>query len=445
MRKLKSLILISVCFAGSLCVNSQTTEKPYEVAIWNGFTQTAVNYTFDDGCSNQFAIARPMFDELGFPMTLFTVTSWSPNWTVLKEMAANGHEIASHTVTHPNFGHITVENQTTELRDSKETIDNKIPDNTWQTLAYPYCVKGVDSIVNKYYIAARGCQGFIEFKTPIDYLNVSSVIVGDQGTIKSVANFKTNFENAAQKNGWLVFLIHGIDNDGGYSPISSTELQKSLDFLSPRTSKFWVTTFGNAARYAKERDAVTVKEILNQDTLMTLTVTDTLVDSIYNLPITIRRPLPQDWPSADVTQDSVVVPRRIVKTDTIVYLTFDVVPDAGNVMLMKNNTYVVPDIDTIPVDTSEENHLNIQGEKISGDLQASSLNQVLYITLPSTDNSEYVITLYDLNGVNIFSRKVKSVSGSKKTFSFSLNYVKTGLYIVKVNDNKNIWSKMVLF
>ncbi len=30
----------------------------YEVGTWPGFRQAAVSYTFDDGCSNQFAIAR---------------------------------------------------------------------------------------------------------------------------------------------------------------------------------------------------------------------------------------------------------------------------------------------------------------------------------------------------------------------------------------------------
>jgi oligosaccharide reducing-end xylanase len=86
-----------------LTTRSQTIVKPYEVGTWEDFRQSAVTWTFDDGCSNQFAKVIPLFDKLGFKGTFFTVTSWSPQWTTLKKIASNGHEVASHTVTHANF------------------------------------------------------------------------------------------------------------------------------------------------------------------------------------------------------------------------------------------------------------------------------------------------------------------------------------------------------
>jgi oligosaccharide reducing-end xylanase len=55
---------------------SRTVDRRYELGTWPGFRQAAVSYTFDDGCSNQFAIALPMFNQFGFKLTLFTVTDW---------------------------------------------------------------------------------------------------------------------------------------------------------------------------------------------------------------------------------------------------------------------------------------------------------------------------------------------------------------------------------
>lgn len=76
----------------------QTVASSYEVGTWPGFRQTAISYTSDDGCSGQFSTVMPMFDEFGFKLTLFTVTSWSPNWTALQNAVNQGYEIASQRV-----------------------------------------------------------------------------------------------------------------------------------------------------------------------------------------------------------------------------------------------------------------------------------------------------------------------------------------------------------
>ena len=86
---------------------SQSIESPYEVGTWQGFRSAAVTYTFDDNCPNQLLIAVPMFDEFDFKLTLFTVTNpswgWAANWNGLQNADSEGHEIASHTVTHNSF------------------------------------------------------------------------------------------------------------------------------------------------------------------------------------------------------------------------------------------------------------------------------------------------------------------------------------------------------
>ncbi len=104
----KILFGIALITTGISCY-SQTLDFPYEVGTWHGFRQTAINYTFDDGTSNQFAKAIPMFNEFDFDLTLFTVTSWSPNWTTLQSAASEGHEVVSHTVSHANFGDINTD------------------------------------------------------------------------------------------------------------------------------------------------------------------------------------------------------------------------------------------------------------------------------------------------------------------------------------------------
>lgn len=314
---------------------SRTIDYPYEVGTWQGFRQAAISYTFDDGCSNQFAIAIPMFNELDFKLTLFIVTSWSPNWTALQNAASAGHEIASHTMTHPYLNSLTVEQQTFELKNSQDIINTHIKGRKCVTLAYPYCVPGDQALTAQFYIAARHCQGNIESSTPTNFYQISSLICGSLGSVKTAADLSLKFENAATSKGWCILLIHGIDNDGGYSPLPSATLRASLEYLAVRKDKFWVATFGNVVRYIRERDAVSVKELSNQDNHITLLVTDNLNNAIYNYPVTIRRPLPQDWAAVNVSQNGKAIDARIIEIDSKKYVMFDVVPDDGDIVLTK--------------------------------------------------------------------------------------------------------------
>ncbi len=318
--------------------NSKTIDSPYEVGTWPGFRKAAISYTFDDGCSNQFAIALPMFDEFGFKMTLFTVTGWSKDkWQILRAAASTGHEIASHTISHPSLDTLSLDRQEIELKKSQEAIDVNIPKSKCLTIAYPNCRVGNVPLCEKYYIAARGCQGFIEKSTPGNFMNISSIICGSLGSIKSAENFSKRFEDAASSSGWCVLLIHGLDKDGGYSPLPSAELRASLDYLKAKKDTYWVDTFLNVVRYIRERDNVTIKEASKQSGKITIQVTDTLDNAKYNYPITIRRPLPENWQAAKVSQKEKEIAASIVEANNIKYVMFDAVPDGGDIILSKAN------------------------------------------------------------------------------------------------------------
>ncbi len=332
---LKPFLLASLMFFYNLS-NSQTVDPPYEVGRWQGFRSCAVSFTFDDWTSNQPAIAIPMFNEFGFKMTLFPVINWSPNWTALQTAANQGHEIASHTMSHANFSSLSIENQNTELQNSQAEINSRIQGQKCITFAYPFCATGKDSVCEKYYIAARTCSGVTEPSTPSNFMRISSYLCGTQSSITTPAHFKARADAAASINGWVVFLLHGIDNDGGYSPVTSGNLRGTLDSLSKYPNKYWVSTFGNVARYIKERNSASVRELSNRDSIYTLSVTDQLPDSIYNYPITIRRPLPQNWAGASITQSDKNIEVKIVEVNSIKYLMFDVVPDGGDVIISRS-------------------------------------------------------------------------------------------------------------
>jgi len=328
------LLLVAFLVAGSVGY-SQTIDPNYEVGTWSGFRTAAISYTFDDGCSNQFAIAVPMFNGFGFKLTLYPVPNWGPNWTNIQNAAAAGHEIGSHTMSHTNLSGMSDEDQIYEYSTSQSTINSYIPGEQCITIAYPYCNVGNQTLIAQYFIAGRTCSGQIVPSIPSNFYTISSIICGSSGAVNSTSAFVSRFTSAASSNGWCVFLIHGIDGDGGYSPLSSTILEESLEYLDANRNTFWVQTFRNVVRYIKERNDVSVTESSNSGDSITLQVTDTLDNAIYNYPVTIRRPLAQSWPFANVSQNGQAVDACIVEVDSVKYVMFDVVPDGGDVVLSK--------------------------------------------------------------------------------------------------------------
>jgi len=330
------MVLADVAFMGTS--PAQSAASLYEVAAWPGFRSAAISYTFDDNCSNQLAVAVPMFNQYKFTLTLFTVVNWGPNWSGLQTAARQGHEIASHTMSHPALDTLTDSLQVAELKNSQDAINAHITGQQCLTLAYPMCVEGNPAIIRQYYLAARSCSGVVEGKTPADFLNISSIICGALGSIKTGAQFRNAADNAARINGWCVYLVHGIDGDGGYSPISSDTLRVGLDYLAANRNKFWVTAFGNAARYIRERNAAAITELVSNSDSLGILVSDSLDVSVYHDSLTIRRPLPQGWNSCDVAQGGSPVVSQIISSDSTRYVVFDVVPNGGEVWLTKTGT-----------------------------------------------------------------------------------------------------------
>jgi hypothetical protein len=358
----RGFVFFLVMFSASV-LRAGSVAAPYEIGTWEGFRPAAISYTFDDDLPNQYSIAVPMFDAKGFKLTLFTVTgpSWySPaNWTALKNAALSGHEIASHTVTHPTLSGLSSAQQTSELKNSQTTINANITNQQCFTLAYPNCVEANEAITAAYYIAARGCSGQLVPSTPANFLNISSFVCGPQGSIQTPQDFNNIADSAATANKWCVYLIHAIDNDNGYSPLSSVTLQASVDYMSTNQNKFWVETFGNVVRYIRERNAASVAEISSSGVRITIQVTNNLDQTIYNYPITLRRPLPGNWPAALVSQNNQPVAAQVVTLNSTNYVMFDVIPNRGDVVLSET---AAPPVLSIPAVSSNSVVLRLEGQ-----------------------------------------------------------------------------------
>ncbi|MCJ2179799.1 polysaccharide deacetylase family protein [Novosphingobium album (ex Hu et al. 2023)] len=93
--------------------------------------------TFDDGLRSVMTEAAPILKEFGAPWSLFVVTGWSEGaspwatgevlgWRELERLAADGAEIGSHSVTHPDFGQLDGPAARDELERSRDMIKARL-------------------------------------------------------------------------------------------------------------------------------------------------------------------------------------------------------------------------------------------------------------------------------------------------------------------------------
>lgn len=93
--------------------------------------------TFDDGLASVAQNAAPVLEDMGIPWTLAVVTDWADGqhsfgegimlgWAAIERLAERGAAIASHSVSHPDFGRITAEQAEAELFESRITVASRI-------------------------------------------------------------------------------------------------------------------------------------------------------------------------------------------------------------------------------------------------------------------------------------------------------------------------------
>ena len=120
-----------------------------------GDSHRKVVITFDDGYYDFYNTAFPRLVEHGFRATLFIVTNLTGSqrvskdgkeymtWREVREVQAHGIQIGSHTVDHGKLWHMAPTQIDSELRGSKETIEDALGVAV-QSFAYPYAFPSQD-------------------------------------------------------------------------------------------------------------------------------------------------------------------------------------------------------------------------------------------------------------------------------------------------------------
>ena len=305
------------------------------ITLWPENKSGAVSLTFDDGETSQYTLGVPALNARGMKGSFYIITAYAGVplsagvWNSWRNVANNGHEIGSHTKTHPDLTQIPPAQLQDEVVGSKVEIDAQITTQKILTFVYPSGIfnSSVMSIVQDNYIAARGVNCNLNGE-PFDFYNVSSCTPDDL-TLDIYA--WTDAAEAQRK--WLVVYFHSLLGamENGWGSYEIGMFTNYLDYLQQKN--LWVGTFGATVKYIKERSSATLSVLSSSSDQMVLNLTDSLDDAIYNQPLTLRSEVPSGWTSVKVEQgsSSSEVPSTVEGTTRVVY--YNALPDRGLITL----------------------------------------------------------------------------------------------------------------
>lgn len=246
---MKKTWLFLICLMN---VTSYMQAQPkVSIASYYGGRKAAVSYTFDDGIQDQYTLAYPEMKRRGIRATFAIIGSKvdgiikakntdpvpAMTWTQIRQLYADGFEIASHGWNHRGLPRL----DEASLKQEVQKNDSAIVDEIGQyplTFVYPGNSKN-DTVVT-----------FVE-----------STRVGSRtkqtrfGGSKDTAYMNAFVDNLLKTGSWGVTMTHGIAT--GYDHFQDpTQLYSHWDYVSTLQDQLWVAPFCEVAAYVKERDAV---------------------------------------------------------------------------------------------------------------------------------------------------------------------------------------------
>jgi peptidoglycan/xylan/chitin deacetylase (PgdA/CDA1 family) len=263
------------------------------------------------------------------------------SWAQIKEMAAKGYEFASHTVTHAHLAILDSANMLYELQKSKDDVLKNLGVKYTFSAEVPFGIedKRVMRIAVPVYDALRNWM-------PDEYMQEINRGYKDQPGISTKEYVqwqrgplsKTPYglmkswvdTSVAHDNIWLVLVFHGVEGLG-WEPISTKVLDDYFQYIK-RHDEIWVATFGDAARYMRERMAAKVKSDFSKNEIV-VNLNHSLDKQQYDLPLTLKTYVPSPWKKVVVNQSNKQQRVQPQHDKAGMYILYQASPNAGAVTL----------------------------------------------------------------------------------------------------------------
>ncbi|KPK39077.1 MAG: polysaccharide deacetylase [Phycisphaerae bacterium SG8_4] len=254
------------CSEGSRQAKDLPVLEKREYFRWPEGKRAAISLTFDDARHTQVTNGIPLLDEYDTKATFYvSLGNLEERIDAWKAAAAGGHEIGSHTLTHPcsgNFSFIgydraledyTLDAMRSELVESNATIE-RLLDVRVVSFAYPCGQKYVGRgrnlksyvpLVAEHFLSGRGWMD--EWANDPAFCDMAQLMAMELDG-KDFEQAKQVIDRTLANGGWLVFCGHEIADDGRQTTRMAT-LRALCEYARDPANGIWLDTVEAITRH----------------------------------------------------------------------------------------------------------------------------------------------------------------------------------------------------
>jgi peptidoglycan/xylan/chitin deacetylase (PgdA/CDA1 family) len=224
-------------------------------------------------------------------------------WDELRRHAAEGHEIANHSVTHPFMPALDEANIVYEIEKANEDIREQLGPKHTFSIEAPYGIDDprVRPIVSSRFSLTRNwvtdefMDGFLRDDRRDPTASTKEYVQWQRGPLSrtTLDMMKGWVDTSIGHSIWLVLVFHGIEGIG-YEALATETMRAYLDYIKDHERHLWIATFQDGAKYARERVNSAVHTNIAGEAIE-VSVTHSLKPELYDLPLTARTTIPVDW------------------------------------------------------------------------------------------------------------------------------------------------------
>jgi peptidoglycan/xylan/chitin deacetylase (PgdA/CDA1 family) len=200
------------------------------VAIPAGFTRGLLSITFDDGMASQYVNGVLPLQKHRLVATFYLTSDLlgRPDYmsgTQTRDLINRGHEIASHTFSHPYLTCLTPNELQHELTRSKETLESFSQGIAHFASPFGDYDTNVLESVKKHYASHRTVNDGFNARDTFDLYRIKVQNIRLTTTVDDVRAW---IEQAAREKTWLVLVYHQLNEAGDFWSVTPRNFERQL-------------------------------------------------------------------------------------------------------------------------------------------------------------------------------------------------------------------------
>jgi peptidoglycan/xylan/chitin deacetylase (PgdA/CDA1 family) len=214
----------------------QTDDYSIVSSSTSGFDEAIISITFDDGWSSIYKYGLPLLRKYDLLSTQYIVSgklNTSDYMTNLQVQSIKneGHEIGSHTVSHPDLTTLDDSDLTAELQTSQASLKNLTGEGAARSVASPYGVYNAATLgkIRQSYQSHRSTDTGYNDRSSFNPYNI---LVQNILSTTTPEDMRRWVEHAKTTNTWLVIVYHAVGpTESDNHAVTSNNLDLELNII----------------------------------------------------------------------------------------------------------------------------------------------------------------------------------------------------------------------